>query len=97
MLDSTRASDRKRSRDFGIRPVVNPLSFEEHRELGRELQNTRQRLLQLASMVASVYGQQSLPAFHFTKLNDALDRTCEELQAQAAQDCPGTDASQFYK
>jgi len=77
--------------------VVNPLSLEEHRELGRELQKTRQRLLQLGSMVTSVYGQQSLPAFHFSKLNDALDRTCEELKAQAAQDCPGTDASQFYK
>lgn len=78
-------------------PVVTPLTYEEHRDLGREMTKTRTRLQHLGSVVESVYGPQSLPAFQFKKLNAAMQKACEELQAQADKDCPGLDASTFYQ
>jgi hypothetical protein len=77
--------------------ALNPLSYDEHRELAREIQKSRARLLQLGSVAATVYGIQSRTAFQFKKVNDAMDRLCDELQAQADQDCPGLDAATFYR
>jgi len=77
--------------------ALNPLSYEEHRELGLELQKSRAKLLHLGSVAATVYGKQSRAAFQFQKVNDAIDKLCDELQAQAEQDCPGLDASSFYR
>jgi len=77
--------------------ALNPLSYDEHRELGREMQKSRARLLQLGSVAATIYGVQSRTAFHFQKVNDAMDKLCDELQAQADQDCPGLDAGTFYR
>ena len=78
-------------------PVVNPLSYDEHRELAREIQKSKARLLQLGSVAATIYGRQSRMAFHFQKVNEAIDKLCDELQAQADQDCPGLDAATFYR
>jgi hypothetical protein len=75
----------------------NPLSFEEHRDLGRDILKTRARMRQLASVVTTVYGPQSRTAFTFKKANEAIDRLCDEMQAQAELDCPGLDASAFYR
>jgi hypothetical protein len=77
--------------------ALNPLTFEEHRELGRDILKTRARMRQLAAVMFTVYGPQSKTAFSFKKLNEAVDRLCEEMQAQAEQDCPGLDASAFYR
>ena len=66
-----------------------PLTWEEHTELSRELRITRSRLHELAAMVQDVYGQQSRPGFAFQKVNEELDRLCEELEIQAAADLPG--------
>jgi len=77
--------------------VLNPLSYEEHRELGQEIQKSRAKLLHLGSVATSVYGKQSRAAFQFQKVNDAIDRLCDEMSAQADQDCPGLDASSFYR
>jgi hypothetical protein len=76
---------------------VNPLTFEEHRELAAELRRSKARLLQLASMVASLYGRQNLAAFAFQKLNESLDRLFLELEAQAEADCPGLNAASLYR
>lgn len=54
-------------------------------------------MLHLASVMLSVYGPQSRAAFTFTKANEVIDRLCSELQAQAEQDCPGLNASSFYR
>ena len=77
--------------------MTDPLTFEEHRELGQEILKTRARLLQLGSVIKRVYGPQSRTAFIFQKATDAVDRLCVEMQAQAESDCPGLDASSFYK
>jgi hypothetical protein len=77
--------------------VSNPLTFEEHRELGREILKTRFLMLHLASVMMSVYGPQSRTAFTFQKANEAMDRLCAEMEAQAEQDCPGLNASSFYR
>jgi hypothetical protein len=77
--------------------TLNPLSFDEHRELGLEIQKSRAKLLHLGSVATSVYGKQSRAAFHFQKVTDAMDRLSEELQAQAEQDCPGLGAAGFYR
>lgn len=75
---------------------MNPLTYEEHRELARELHRSRERLLQLYSVVAGVYGPQNRSTFTFTKLNEALERVMAELSAQARLDCPGTNAANLY-
>jgi hypothetical protein len=77
--------------------ALNPLSYDEHRELGAEIQRSRAKLLHLGSVATSVYGKQSRAAFHFQKVNDAMDKLCDELQAQAEQDCPGLGAASFYR
>jgi hypothetical protein len=81
-----------------MRPdAVNPLTYEEHREFGRELQKTRSRLLQLGSLVAGIYGPQSASAFAFQKTAEAMDRMASEMGAQAERDCPGLNAGRLYR
>jgi hypothetical protein len=77
--------------------AVNPLTYEEHRDLGREILKTRSRMLHLSSVVIAAYGPQSRAAFHFKKVNDAMDKLCAEMEAQAELDCPGLNASAFYR
>jgi hypothetical protein len=78
-------------------PPVNPLTFEEHRDLGREIVKARARLLHVSSVVSSVYGANSRTAFTFQKMNEAMDKVVAEMQAQAEMDCPGLNASTFYR
>jgi hypothetical protein len=74
-----------------------PLTFEEHRDLGQELQKTRRHLLQLSRMVLEVYGANNRCSFAFEKVNEAVDRLTEELARQAVAECPGTDAETLYR
>ena len=77
--------------------VVNPLTYEEHRELGHEMLKTRARLRHLGSVVSGVYGQNSRTTFTFQKMNEAMEKLCVEMQDQSDDDCPGLDASSFYR
>jgi hypothetical protein len=77
--------------------ALNPLSFDEHRELGRDILRTRAHMRQLAALMMTVYGPQSRTTFTYQKVNEAIDRLCGEMQAQAELDCPGLDASSFYR
>ena len=76
---------------------TNALTKEEHHELGRELENTKARLAELAGVVESVYGRQNRSAFAFEKVSEAMEHLLAELAAQAAADCPGTEAAQWYR
>ncbi len=75
---------------------LNPLTLEEHRELGAELRGTRLRLRELCALVVSVYGPQNRAAFDFVKTAESMDRLCQDMQAQAALDCPGHPTEGFY-
>jgi hypothetical protein len=77
--------------------TLNPLSFEEHREFGLEIQKTRARLQHLSGMVGGIYGPQSRSTFAFRKLMEAMERIAAEMQAQAEHDCPGLHAGDFYR
>lgn len=78
-------------------PVVNPLTFEEHRDLGREIVKARARLLHVSTVISSVYGANSRTSFTFQKMNEAVDKVLGEMQAQSELDCPGLNASAFYR
>ena len=73
-----------------------PLTLEEHRELGREIKMASARLHELCNLVLRVYGPNTQAAFTFLKVTENLDRLCKDLQAQAAQDCPGFEIDGFY-
>lgn len=72
-----------------------PLTLEEHREMSRELRRTNARLRELCGVVADAYGANHRAAFTFAKVVESMDRLCKDMQAQAAQDCPG-DSDHFY-
>jgi hypothetical protein len=81
-----------------MRPeAVNPLTYEEHREFAQEIERTRARLTQLASVVTGIYGPQSRSTFAFRKLIEAMERMTSEMRAQAELDCPGLHAGEFYR
>jgi hypothetical protein len=73
-----------------------PLTLEEHRELARELRASNARMRELAHLVVSVYGPNNQAAFSFLKSAEALERLCNDLQAQAAQDYPGYPIGSLY-
>ena len=73
-----------------------PLTMEEHTELGRELVSTRARMRELCALVLGVYGPQNRAAFSFQKVTDALDRLCEDMQAQAVEDLPAYKLDGLY-
>jgi len=73
-----------------------PLTLEEHRELGRELRDANARLQELCKVVASIYGPHNQASFTFLKVAENLNRLCQDLQAQAAHDCPGFSVDGFY-
>ena len=75
----------------------NPLSYEEHSQLGQEMQKTRIRLLELAKVLEQVYGPSSRSAVAFQRMNEAMERVCGELANQAIADCPGRSADQLYR
>jgi hypothetical protein len=73
-----------------------PLTREEHLELGRELKQARIKLNELATLVTEVYGPQNQAAFTFQKIIEALDSLGEDMQAQAAEDLRGEPVEGFY-
>jgi hypothetical protein len=74
----------------------NPLTLEEHRELGREMSATNARVRELCHLVASVYGPQNRAGFSALKATAAIERLCQDLQAQATVDHPGLATEKFY-
>ena len=81
-----------------MRPSTNlPLTLEEHRELGKEVQAARARLRQLCALVVSVYGPANTAAFTFQRAVEVMDRLCGDLQAQVAVDHPGHHVDGFYQ
>ena len=73
-----------------------PLTLAEHRDLGRELRDANARLQELCKVVVSAYGPNNQASFTFLKVAANLDRLCQDLQAQAAQDLPGFSVDGLY-
>lgn len=73
-----------------------PLTLEEHRELARELRANNARLRELCGLVVSVYGPNNQAAFTFQKVAETVERLCNDMQAQAAQDYPGFPIDNLY-
>ncbi|HLH19512.1 MAG TPA: hypothetical protein VKX45_19975 [Bryobacteraceae bacterium] len=74
-----------------------PLTYEEHRDLSRELQTTCDRLVQLSELVRQVYGAESRPAAAFGRAWRAMEVLRAALGEQAAADCPGRQAEKLYE
>ena len=74
----------------------NPLTLEEHRELGREMSATNARLRELCHLVVSVYGPQNQAAFSALKATAAMELLCHDLQTQLTVDYPGIATEKFY-
>jgi hypothetical protein len=51
---------------------------------------------ELCQLVVNVYGPNNQAAFTFQKAAEAVDRLCNDLQAQAAQDYPGYPIGSLY-
>jgi hypothetical protein len=80
-----------------MRPETsNPLTFEEHRQLGQELQAANKRMHQLCDLVVGVYGPNNRAAFAFLKMVEAMDRLCADMESQATHDTPGSGARNLY-
>lgn len=80
-----------------MRPETsNPLTLDEHRQLGQELRATNVRLRQLCDLVVNVYGPNNRAAFSLQKLAEAMERACKDMEAQAARDMPAHSAENFY-
>ena len=80
-----------------MRPETStPLTLEEHRELSREVRAARARLRELCNVVVGDYGPNNRAAFSFLKITDAMERLSQDLQAQVAQDYPGSSVDDFY-
>ena len=80
-----------------MRPETStPLTLEEHRELSREVRAARARLRELCNVVVGVYGPNNRAAFSFLKITDAMERLSQDLQAQVAQDYPGSSLDDLY-
>jgi hypothetical protein len=73
-----------------------PLTRDEHLELGRELRQARIKLNELAALVVEVYGPQNQAAFTFQKIVDSLETLSEDMQAQAAEDLRGQPVEGIY-
>ena len=74
----------------------NPLTLEEHRDLGAAVRGARLRMRQLCELVVGVYGPNNQAAFTFLKTVENLDRLNQDLRAQAAQDLPGYPVDTIY-
>ena len=74
-----------------------PLTYEEHRDLSRELQTTCDRLVQLGELVREIYGSDSRSAGAFGMARRAMEVLRAALGEQAAEDCPGREAQKLYR
>jgi hypothetical protein len=76
--------------------TILPLTLDEHRELAAELRRTRNRMRELCNVVVGIYGPNNSAAFTFLKAAESMDRLCNDMQAQAARDCPGAAIPEIY-
>ena len=76
--------------------TTNPLTLDEHRQLGTELRAANARMRQLAGLVIGIYGPNNRAAFTFQKLAETAERLCQELETQAARDLGGYSSETFY-
>jgi hypothetical protein len=51
---------------------------------------------ELCDVVGGAYGPNNRAAFSFLRLTDAMDRLCQNLQAQVSEDCPGPGVDDLY-
>jgi hypothetical protein len=73
-----------------------PLTIDEHRELGREMKATAQRLRALCELVVSVYGPANRASFSFLKALEAIELLEQDLATQAMHDLPGYPSNDLY-
>ncbi|MBZ5625464.1 MAG: hypothetical protein LAQ69_43225 [Acidobacteriia bacterium] len=73
-----------------------PLTLAEHLELARELRASNVRLRELCKLIVTVYGPNNQAAFTFQKVAETMERLCNDMQAQAAQDYPGYPIDNLY-
>ena len=76
--------------------IVNPLTLEEHRELGRELSAMNARMRELCHLVVQVYGPHNRASFTFLKTAEGMERLCQDMQTQVTLDHPGFSVEKFY-
>ena len=74
----------------------NKLNIEEHTQLGAELKKASARLRQLCGLVVNMYGSESLPALHFLRTMDAVERLRAEMEVQAAHDLQRYSEKNLY-
>ena len=80
-----------------MRPeTILPLTLEEHRDLAVELRHSQRRVRELCNVVVGIYGPNNPAAFSFLKVAESMDRLCNDMQAQAARDCPGIAIPDLY-
>ena len=76
--------------------IVNPLTLDEHRELGRELSAINARMRELCNLVVTVYGPHNRASFTFLKTAESMERLCQEMQTQVTLDHPGYSVEKVY-
>ena len=76
--------------------TVNPLTLEEHRELGRELAAMNARMRELCNLVVAVYGPHNRASFTFIKTAESMEKLCQDMQTQVTLDHPGFGVEKFY-
>ena len=80
-----------------MRPETpDPLTSEEHRQLGQELRAANARMRQLCDLVVGVYGPNNGAAFSFQKAAEAMERLCHDMETQASRDLADYSSQTFY-
>ena len=72
------------------------LTIDEHRELGREMKATVNRLRALCDLVVEVYGPANRASFSFIQVVAAIERLEQDLATQVTLDLPGSASKDFY-
>ena len=72
------------------------LSFDEHRDLSRELRKTHLRLLELCNLAADVYGSTNPSSVAFRGAAEAVGKLRDHMRGQAAEDWPSRFAGDLY-
>ena len=81
---------------MGVEPPAR-LTFEEHRDLSRELRKAHLRLLELCNLVADVYGSENPASLALRTAAEAVGRSRDQLRDQAAEDWPSRLAGDLYR
>ena len=81
---------------MGVEPPAR-LTFEEHRDLSRELRKTHLCLLELCNLVADVYGSENPASLALRTAAEAVGRSRDQLRDRAADDWPSRLAGDLYR